>query len=105
VAGYAWLDRNGNGVRETYESGLVGVTLKLFDASGQIGETSTGGDGGYRWTELAPGSYRVVEVQPAWLRFSSTPDERVVLVTAGGEAVADFGDWSGSETWLPLVVR
>jgi hypothetical protein len=47
----------------------------------------------------------VREVQPSWLRYSTTPDEVVVFVGAGQELRVDFGDWNGVAIWLPLIVR
>lgn len=105
IAGTAWLDANGDGVRDAGEPGLVGVTIRLFRAGGQVGQAATDGAGAYRFSGLLPDSYTVREVQPAWLRFSTTPDEVTVTVPPGETAVADFGDWHGWPAWLPLIVR
>jgi hypothetical protein len=48
---------------------------------------------------------RVVEAQPSWRRFSRTPDERIVAVGKGDEAIVDCGDWAGHGFWLPLMLR
>jgi hypothetical protein len=92
-------------VREVGEPGLVGVTVRLFAGAIQVGQTATVGDGTYRFPPLLPGDYRVQELQPAWLRFSSTPDEVRVTVVNGGLAIADFGDWNGWPVWLPLLLH
>jgi protocatechuate 3,4-dioxygenase beta subunit len=60
-------------------------------------------DGRYRFPSLSPGAYVVQEVQPAWLRYSSTPDELTVNLAAGQEAIVNFGDWNGLPIWLPLL--
>lgn len=105
IAGTAWLDANGDGVRDPGEPGLVGVIIHLSRAGLQVGQTTTSSDGTYRFANLLPASYTVREAQPAWLRWSTTPDEVTVTVTNGGEAIADFGDWHGRPVWLPLIVR
>lgn len=105
IAGAAWYDVDGDGSRDAEEPGLVGVTVQLFRAGLQIGQALTGGDGSYRFAGLQPGAYIVREVQPAWLRWSTTPNEVAVAVTNGGEVVVDFGDWNGRPFWLPLVLR
>jgi len=82
------------------------VTIYLFRWDEKIGETQTTGDGTYSFTRLIPGSiYRVHEVQPAWLRWSTTPDEVSVPLSNGEHAVVNFGDWNGLPGWLPLLLR
>ena len=55
-----WLDENGNGVQDTGEVGLNGVTVDLLDAAGNvIATTTTAGNGLYGFDSLAPGSYTV----------------------------------------------
>ena len=105
IAGTAWLDADGDGTRSADEFGLVDVRIELLQ-DGKISDTdTTGGDGSYRFTPLAPGTYTVREVQPPWLRFSTTPNEVTVDVRAGRVAVVDFGDWNGRAAWLPLILR
>lgn len=60
-------DRNGNceegtaGVRP-----LAGVTIQLKDAQGNVvAQTTTNADGEYEFTNLRPGTYTIVELQPA----------------------------------------
>ena len=46
--------------------GISGVTIQLFNSSGEmVADTLTNGDGFYSFENLAPGGYSVVEVQPA----------------------------------------
>ena len=61
-----WLDKNANGVQDTGEAGLAGVTVKLLDAGGNVvGTTTTGVDGSYLFNNLAPGDYTAQVVAPA----------------------------------------
>ncbi|WP_456320478.1 SdrD B-like domain-containing protein [Roseimaritima sediminicola] len=47
------------------ETRLGGVIIRLFDANGnQVAETQTDADGNYRFDNLRPGRYTVVELQP-----------------------------------------
>jgi len=68
----AFLDGNGNGIRDAGESGLAGVTVRLLDASGAVVSTTTTGPGGaYSFTGLVPGGYQIGFVAPAGLGFSA----------------------------------
>jgi protocatechuate 3,4-dioxygenase beta subunit len=62
-----WLDANANGVQDTGEAGVAGVTVKLFDATGTqlLATTRTDADGRYAFDGLAAGDYRVQIVKPA----------------------------------------
>ena len=70
-----------------------------------MGMDTTGGDGAYRFAALPPGTYLVREIQPGWLRFSTTPDEVPVTLATGETRTVDFGDWDGRPTYLPLILR
>lgn len=66
ISGYVYADRNNNGIKETGEIGLAGVTIQVIPlntiaAQGTITVT-TDQSGFYQVTGLAPGTYRVVEV-------------------------------------------
>lgn len=102
--GLVWLDVDGNGVRELGEPGLYGVEVRVLWGGKVIGTVKTQGDGRYRAAGFPAGEYVVRELNPWWLRFSSTPDEVAVVLEEGGEATADFGDWSGRALYLPLIV-
>jgi hypothetical protein len=105
MGGVVWRDSNGNGIQEATEPGLMGVRVKLLVSGVQIGETTSAGDGHYAFTILLPGTYQIQEVQPSWLRFSSTPNEVTIIITGGEYAVVNFGDWTGLGTWMPLIIR
>ena len=81
------------------------MTVKLFRDGLQASQATTAGDGAYRFSALAPGTYLVREIQPAWVRWSTTPDEVSVVLMAGETRIANFGDWNGRQTYLPLILR
>ena len=105
IAGTVWLDANADAHHDAGEFGLVGVRIELIRNGLLIGMDTTGGDGAYRFAALTPGTYTVREVQPPWLRFSTTPDEVTLTATNSQEAIVNFGDWNGRSVWLPLIVR
>ncbi len=70
---YVWLDANRNGVQDSGESGIAGVTVKLENAAGNnvLGTTTTDATGHYSFTGLAPGQYSVQFAAPSGYTFSS----------------------------------
>ncbi len=63
-----WLDSNADGIQDSGENGLGGITVTLLDsnnnsvtdASGNsVGAQSTAADGTYRFEQLLPGDYKV----------------------------------------------
>jgi hypothetical protein len=104
LRGAVWHDVNHDGMRGPDELGLVGVRIRLLAGGSVIGETTTSGAGEYEFGSLLPGAYSLLETQPTWLKFSSTPDLVSVLVVAGESKVVNFGDWTGVPSWLPLLL-
>ncbi|MBW3597251.1 MAG: carboxypeptidase regulatory-like domain-containing protein, partial [Planctomycetes bacterium] len=66
IEGVVHTDPDRDCVFDEGESPIVGVRVVLRDQAGdQVAETTTGADGRYRFEGLAPGSYTIVEAQPA----------------------------------------
>lgn len=70
ISGYVYADSNDNGLREAGERGLAGVTVRVIPVNTfepqQIVTLTTNAQGYYEARNLAPGTYRIVEVtQPA----------------------------------------
>ncbi len=65
IGDYVWVDDDGDGIQDAGESGLDGVTVKLYDSShNPKGTTTTSGGGFYSFTNLTPGDYYVEFVEP-----------------------------------------
>ncbi|WP_426954437.1 SdrD B-like domain-containing protein [Muricoccus radiodurans] len=65
LSGLAFTDTNGDGIRNTGEAGLGGVSVRLLDASGAVVATTTSASSGtYSFRNVAPGQYQVQFVAP-----------------------------------------
>lgn len=65
ISGSVFADDNDDGVFDSGEQGIAGVTLTLLDSGVSTGRTTvTAADGSYRFDNLAPGEYGVAETQP-----------------------------------------
>lgn len=70
IAGYVYRDDSDDGVRNANEPGIANVRVRLVPVNTIAPQvelvTTTGADGSYRFENLAPGQYTIVEVdQPA----------------------------------------
>jgi protocatechuate 3,4-dioxygenase beta subunit len=60
IGNYVWNDLDQDGIQDPNEVGVAGVTVTLFDASGNpVGTTVTDAYGFYSFEELDPGDYSV----------------------------------------------
>lgn len=60
LGNYVWRDNDGDGVQDAGEPGIAGVTVTLYDGSGNaVASTITDADGKYLFTNLDPGTYSV----------------------------------------------
>jgi serine-aspartate repeat-containing protein C/D/E len=67
-----WIDANDNGVQDSGEASLAGVTVRLLNASGQVIATQlTDASGNYLFTGLAAGQYAVQVVAPNGYKFTT----------------------------------
>ncbi len=60
LGNYVWIDENQDGLQDQGEVGIGNVTVNLTDAAGNpVASTVTDTDGGYLFSDLAPGTYTV----------------------------------------------
>ncbi|MFO0947737.1 MAG: SdrD B-like domain-containing protein [Planctomycetota bacterium] len=72
IAGYVYCDGNNNGIKESGENGIAGVTVVLtgkdYKGNSVYLEAVTGADGSYKFSNLAASNaagYKVKEIQPS----------------------------------------
>jgi hypothetical protein len=71
VGNYVWNDMNVNGIQDDDESGMEGVTVKLYTCSGQLVDTKfTDENGYYEFTNLDAGDYYIQFVSPSGYVFT-----------------------------------
>ncbi|MCE9644981.1 MAG: DUF3048 C-terminal domain-containing protein [Chloroflexi bacterium] len=66
-----WLDKNRNGRQESYEPGVGGVCVRLYDSTGSLIQSTTTDSNGYYGFNVSPGKYSLEFVLPEWLQFTS----------------------------------
>ncbi len=60
-----WFDTNGNGIQDSGENGVQGVTVKLYKCDNTlVSSTTTNASGNYSFTDLTPGDY-YLKFEPA----------------------------------------
>ena len=87
IGGIVYHDLNANQRQDDGEPGLADVVVSIGDGQG----ATTGGNGAYRFDNVTPGRYTVVETDPAGFG-SSTSNTVIVSLGANGSATANFGD-------------
>jgi hypothetical protein len=71
VGDFVWQDLNGNGIQDSGEAGLGGVTVNLLDSTGAtVATTVTSAAGAYNFSDVPPGDYRIQFVAPSGAAFS-----------------------------------
>ena len=74
VGDYVWFDANKDGLQDSDEPALPGITVSIVDASGNpvvdasgrpVSAVTTGADGKYTFENLLPGDYKVSFQAPA----------------------------------------
>lgn len=100
IAGVSYIDLNRNGVRDTGETGQAGVTVTL-NGTDLTGATvnltqTTNASGEYVFNNLLPGTYNVVQTQPAGFLDGSSNVGTGAGGTAGTNQIATINLTSGT---------
>lgn len=95
VAGLVFNDVNNNGVKDSGETGLSGITV-----SNGVTTTSTDGSGNYSFGELNPGSYTISIVVPSGSAYSVPVSGTYSIQALSGESYTDkdFGIFTDTDT-------
>jgi LPXTG-site transpeptidase (sortase) family protein len=107
VLGMVFNDANGNGIQDSGETALSGVTLELRNNVGTvIATTTTSALGSYSFPNLAAGLYTITETDPAGF-ISTTLNNVTVNLSAGTTAIVNFGDQTGGAAQIadPAVTK
>ncbi len=85
LSGYVYVDANNDGIKESGESGISGVSVTLTGTNDQGNPVTqmvtTLSDGSYSFTNLRPGTYSLTETQP-----SAYAEGKDTIGTPGGNA-------------------
>ncbi len=98
VGDFVWDDLNGDGVQDSGEPGLGGVTVDLLDSSAiVVATTTTAGDGSYNFAGVEPGQYRI--------RVTSPPGSTFSAIDVGGDDAldSDVNPGTGESALLTLI--
>ena len=90
VIGVAYHDANGNNKRDADEAGVAGAVLALLDSGGAEAYTTTSGvDGAFWFTGVAPAQYTLMEktAPPGYLRNASYT---LMFFMSAGQALSGF---------------
>jgi len=97
INGTNFYDENGNGFLDPGEPGLPGWTIRLILDGDEIANAVTDDVGGYRFSDLAPGSYIVLEdLQPEWNQTAPGGGWYEITLTDKNAQRYDFGNYNGS---------
>jgi len=92
IRGLVYDDLSANGVRDPQEPPIAGVRILLeHQRSGTVVSAATDEDGRFAFSGLAAGSYLITEEDTLGY-CSTTPNNRLVELGYGEEALIDFGD-------------
>jgi hypothetical protein len=91
ISGVVFRDLNSNGIRDTGEPGITGVTITLKQGDSVVTATTTAEDGTYIFDGLTLGEeFTVVEIDPTG--YTSTTPNEVNATVPPAFAFVEFGD-------------
>ncbi len=91
VSGLVWDDDNYDRTRDLGEAGIMGVTLYLLNADGNIvATTTTNSDGEFSFINLTEGSYMVQVANPGEIGENTTNANELTFDVACGEEVVEI---------------
>ncbi len=95
IGDFVWNDLNNNGIQEANEPGIQGALVTLTFSNGTTITATTGANGDYLFSNLAPGTYTVTFTTPSGA--SPAP------ANAGGDDTKDSDPVSGVVSGITLT--
>jgi hypothetical protein len=97
IGGLAWQDSDGDGLQDSGEARLGGITVTLYSTSNvPLATATTGSDGHYRFGDLPAGEYYEVFTPPG--------NRRLTVANSGSDDAADSDAENGGRTaTIPLT--
>jgi serine-aspartate repeat-containing protein C/D/E len=112
VSGAVWDDQNRNGIQDTGEPPLPGITVTLSRDSGALASVSAGrqvvtsSDGGYQFATVAAGAYRIEVAGPSGYLPTAPGSVTIIVPEDSDVTVPPIGyAWAPAHLYLPLVQR
>lgn len=93
VSGLVFIDANDNGVRNSSERGMEGVTVTLVAEAGDLESIQVGPDGSFTFAPVLPGRYS--------LRYELPEDGVFAPVAQGGNQITV----SGESAWFDVTIN
>ncbi len=90
IGDFVWNDANGNGVQDAGETGIPGVSVRLYQGSDYVKSDNTDGSGKYAFDGLDAGTYQV--------KFPAISGRGFTVKDAGGNDAQDSDAGSGGMT-------
>ena len=91
MQGLVWHDINRNGTADLGEPPLANAVLNLYREGSLVDSRTTLMDGFYRFENVDPGNYALVENDPPGY-VSTTSNNRAFPILAGQTQIINFGD-------------
>ncbi|UEG48879.1 DUF11 domain-containing protein [Ferruginibacter lapsinanis] len=95
IGDLVWDDQNNNGIQDTGEPGLSGVVVTLTYPNNSTINTTTDANGGYTFSNLAPGTYSLAFATPSGFSASTA--------NVGGNDLKDSDPIGGVVTGIVLT--
>jgi protocatechuate 3,4-dioxygenase beta subunit len=98
ISGQKFEDNNGDGIKNGADAGIAGWQIQLLNATddSQIGSDAiTDVNGNYNFTNIGPGSYKIVEVVQSGWTMTFPANGTYLITTSSGQNVTgkDFGNF------------
>lgn len=100
LSGIVYVDANNDGTADAGEAGIPGVTITLTgtDSAGAVNRTTTTfADGTFTFADLRPGTYEIVEQQPA-AYLQGTTSTSGSVGTVSGDTISEIEIGGAGET-------